>query len=117
MTNPIHDSIKRIMRPMINERKMSIEGTVQHVNYYNNTVRVYWKDPNSGVERESANVPMPIDGNGIFRQSLEQGDYVTLAFKNGDHMDPYITIVHKKLRKVSYQSKYGADIPKGIGFM
>lgn len=115
--NPIHEVITKIVQPMFDNRKQSVQGSVMAVDYYKQTARIYWRDPDSGAERESANVPIPIDGDGVFRQVLEMGDRVTLAFKNGNHVNPYITIVHKKQRGVSFESKNGADIPKGMGFL
>lgn len=116
--NPIHEAVyNNVVKPAMNARKMSVEGSVMRVNYFDQTARVYWRDPDSGTERESENVPLPVDGDGIFKDSVEEGDRVTLAFKNGNHFNPYITIVHKRARKVSYESKYGADIPKGMGFL
>lgn len=116
--NPVHAAIlKNVVKPAMAARKQSVEGSIQYVDYYNQTVRVYWRDPDSGTERESADVPIPQDGDGIFRQSIEEGDHVTLAFRNGNHDNPYITVVHKRTRGVDYNSKNGAGIPKGMGFL
>lgn len=116
--NPALEAIKRnLLNPELSNRKMSVEGSIMQVDYYNQTVRVYWRDPDSGTERESTDVPIPQDGDGVFRQSLEVGDRVTLSFKNGNHTSPYITIVHGRSRKLNYQSKYGAGVPKGISFL
>ena len=116
--NPIHAAIyKNVVQPAMNTRKMSVEGSVMRVNYYDNTARIYWRDPDSGAERESENVPLPVDGDGVYKKAVEEGDRVTLSFKNGNHQNPYITIVHKKARPISHQSKFGADIPKGMGFL
>lgn len=115
--NPVHAALMKAMRPELNRKKSSVEGSVMRVNYYKNTARIYWRDPESGAERESENVPLPVDGDGVFHQALEDGDHVTMSFRHGNHMNPYITSVHKKLSKESYQSKYGASIPKGIGFL
>lgn len=93
---------------------MSVEGSIMAVDYYNHNVRVYWRDPDSGAERESANVPMPVDGEGIYKQTLEEGDLVTLSFKNGNHDNPYISIVHERQRPANFESKNGASIPKGV---
>jgi hypothetical protein len=105
------------MKPVIDNRRMSVEATIQALNYYNNTARIWWKDPQSGSERESANVPLPVDGDGVFKQALEVGDTVTLDFKHGNIESPYVTAVHKKFNGVDYQSKYGAGIPKGMGML
>lgn len=116
--NPVHAAIyKSVVKPAISNRKMDIEGSVQRVNYHDQTLRVYWRDPDSGAERETDNVPMPIDGNGVFRHSIEEGDRVSIAFRNGNHSNPYITMIHKRARGISYESKNGAGIPKGMGFL
>jgi hypothetical protein len=93
---------------------MSVEGSIMHVDYHNQTVRVYWRDPDSGAERESANVPMPVDGNGVYKQALEIGDLVTLNFRSGNHDSPYISIVHEKQEAIDFSSNNGAGIPKGV---
>jgi hypothetical protein len=115
--NPIHQAIRQVMKPVIENRRMSVQGSIQAIDYYKNTARIYWRDPQSGAERENANVPLPIDGDGIFKPALEQGDEVTLDFKHGNIESPYITSVHKRFRGVNYQSKNGAGIPKGIGML
>lgn len=116
--NPIHEALYRaVVRPEMNKRKQSIEGSVQQVNYYEQTARIYWRDPDSGAERESANVPMPLTGDGVFNKTMEAGDRVTLNFRNGNHASPYIAMVWKKTNGVDYSSKNGAGIPKGIGFL
>jgi hypothetical protein len=113
--NPIHEAIyKNVLQPALSLRKQSVEGSIMHVDYQNQKVRVYWRDPDSGAERESANVPMPVDGNGVYKQALEEGDRVTLNFKNGNHDNPYISIVHEKLEPVDFESKNGAGVPKGV---
>lgn len=114
--NPVHAAILKAMKPEFTRRKQSVEGAVQRVNYFDNTVRVYWRDPESGAERESEGVPLPADGDGVFRQAVEEGDRVTMSFRNGNHMNPYITSVHRNPGKNAYQSKFGAGIPKGISF-
>jgi hypothetical protein len=116
--NPIHEAIyKNVVRPEMNKRKTSIEGWVFRVNYEEQTALIQWRDPDSGAERFRDNVPFPVDGDGVFKQSLEEGDYVTISFRHGRLESPYISMVHKKKRPVSYSSKYGADIPKGMGFL
>jgi hypothetical protein len=102
---------------MVDNKRNSVPGTIQAIDYYKNTARIYWKDPQSGAERENANVPLPVDGDGVFKQALEQGDEVTLDFKHGSIESPYITAVHKRFRGADYQSKNGAGIPKGMGML
>lgn len=115
--NPAQAAIYRsVVRPALNERKMTVEGVVMHVSYEEQTVRVYWKDPTSGTERESADVPMQQDGAGVFSQAIEAGDRVTLGFKNGSHQSPYVSVVHHRYRKPDFSSKNGAGIPKGMSF-
>ncbi|MDK2600689.1 hypothetical protein QO179_24655 [Bacillus stercoris] len=116
--NPIHEKIyEQVVRPTLSNRKLSVEGYVQQVDYYNQTLRVYWRDPDSGTERESANVPIPQDGDGVYKQAIEEGDHVTLSFRNGNHDSPFVSIIHKKARGVSFESKNGASIPKGMSFL
>jgi hypothetical protein len=113
--NPVHEAIYRtVVKPAMTSRKMSIEGSIMRVNYYNNTARIYWRDPDSGAVRESENVPLPVDGDGVYKQTVEAGDRVTLAFRSGNHDNPYVTIVHKKQNGVDYEAKNGAGIPKEI---
>lgn len=115
--NPIHSAIRQVMKPMLDSKRNSVQGVIQALNYYNNTARIYWRDPHSNAERETANVPLPLDGDGVFKQALEVGDTVTLDFKHGSIESPYITSVHHKANGVNHQSKYGAGIPKGMGMM
>ena len=115
--NPIHEAVHKIMKPVIANRKMSVEGSIMALNYYEQTARVYWRDPDSGAERETDNVPLPVDGNGVYKQSVKIGDRVTMAFRNGNHGNPYITIVHEQLNGISFESRNGAGIPKGMGFL
>jgi len=114
--NPIHEAIERnVVRPALEKRKQAVEGSIMAVHYESQTARVYWRDPNSGREQESENVPLPADGNGLYRTTVEVGDRVTLAFRNGHLGNPYITNIYA--RSINYESKNGAGIPKGIGFL
>lgn len=115
--NPVQAAIRQVMRPILDNRKLSVEGTIQAINYQNNTARIWYIDHQSNVQREIGNVPLPIDGDGVFKQSLEEGDVVTMDFKHGNIENPYISAIHRKMRGVSYQSKYGAGIPKGMGML
>lgn len=115
--NPIHEAIyKSVVKPVMSNRKQSVEGSVQHVDYYEQTARIYWRDPDSGAERESAKVPIPVSGDGVFNRALEAGDRVTLNFRNGNHASPYIVMVQQKQSGIDYSSRNGAGIPKGMGF-
>ena len=116
--NPIHDALyKQVVKPAIDRKRMSVDAWVFDVDHVNQTAHVQWKDPQSNNERHHESVPFPVDGDGVFRQSLEEGDYVKLDFRNGKIEAPYITTIYKKKRPVSFQSKHGADIPKGMGFL
>lgn len=116
--NPIHETLyKKVVKPSIDRKKFSVDGWVFRVSHEDQTAHIQWRDPHSGVERNQSGVPFPVDGDGVFRQSLEEGDCVKIDFRNGDIQSPYITTVYKKKRPVSFQSKYGADIPKGMGFL
>lgn len=116
--NPIHEVIYReVVKPELNRKKSSTKGWVLKVNDKNNTVMVQWKDPLSSVEKEYDNVTYPVQGDGVFGQSIEVGDEVTISFRNGEESLPYVSSIHKKKSTSSNFSKYGAGIPKGIGFL
>jgi hypothetical protein len=115
--NPVHNAIRQVMKPIIDNRRLSVEGTIQAIDYQSHVARIWYVDPQSNVGREIANVPIPVDGDGVFKQGLEEGDVVTLGWKNGNIENPYISAIHQKFRGINYQSKYGAGIPKGMGAM
>ena len=116
--NQVHAAIyKNVVKPAMSNRRLGVSGTIMNVNYQEQTARVYWKDPDSGKGRELADVPLPVDGEGIYKQAPKMGDGVTMNFKNGLITNPYITAIHKKATPVSYKAQYGSGIPKGIGFL
>jgi Type VI secretion system/phage-baseplate injector OB domain len=117
-TNPAHQAIyNKILKPALSKRRQSIEGYVMHVEYEKQVARVSWRDPEGGGERESANVPFPLGEGGLFGRAPEIGDKVTMAFKHGNHMKPYITAIEERATEVNFTSKKGAGIPKGMGFL
>lgn len=117
--NPIHQAIyENVVMPAMKTKTYDVEGMVVSCNYEEQTVDVYWKDPNSGVSRYSYGLPVPKDGDGIYRQSIKNSDRVRLAFRGGDHFKPYISVVHKSdNNKGSLRSRYGGGIPKGLGYL
>lgn len=114
--NPIHDAIYRnIIKPALDKKMPVIEGSLMGVDYENNTATVYWRDPGSGGERYMSDIPLPTQGEGIYKKTYEMGDHVSLAFYGDTQAFPIILNVHKK--KTNFESRNGASIPKGISFL
>lgn len=116
-SNPIHQALyDAVVKPALHKKKHNVEGSIQHVDYYDQTARIYWRDPESGAEREQADVPIPVSSDGIIGRSLEAGDRVMLSFKNGNQAKPQIIGIQQKMAGTDYSSRSGAGIPKGINF-
>lgn len=117
--NPIHKSIyQKVVVPSMNMKAQDVEGTVIACDYFAQTVDVYWKNPVSLAERYVYGMALPKDGDGIFRQSVRNGDKVRIAFRNGHYSDPYISVVEKSQgNQISFEARYGANIPRGMGYL
>lgn len=117
MSNPIHDIIREVVKPVINSIAKECDGTVSAVDYIKQTVNIFWMN-HEGGSFTSKNVPIPRDGNGVYAQSIKIGDRVKIGFVNGSHVSPYISIVYKNdSSEYDYQAKNGAGIMKGINYM
>jgi hypothetical protein len=118
-SNPIHQAIyDKVVAPAMKAKTYDVEGIVIGCNYKDQTVDVFWRDPTSGVSHQKLGLPIPKDGDGIYRQSIKNSDRVRIAFRGGNQDEPYISVVHKgNMNKASLKSKYGGSIPKGIGYL
>lgn len=117
--NPLHQAIyDKIVKPEMDKKIYDVDGIVIEVNYYEQTGTVMWNNPKSGVPRYSKNVYFPKDADGIYRQGLQIGDKVKLAFRNGDHQYPYVSVVYANAStKDSYFSRNAGGLPKGMPFL
>lgn len=115
--NPAQQAIfNKIVKPALSSIPYDVEATITKVDYYKQTAEVYFVDEHL-QRRTLENLNLPADANGVYRQSLYPGDKVRVAFKNGNHRNPYITMTYKFSSQKDYFSKKGASIPKGIGYM
>lgn len=117
--NPITKKIyDQVVRPALASRLSPVKGYITAVYYERQTVDVVWKDPNAGSERKSSDLPLPPEGDGVFSQGLEVGDYAVVAFRHGSIESPYISSIERRYRDESkFSSKFGSGIPKGIGYL
>lgn len=92
--NPIHESIfNTIIKPTLEKRKLSVQGRIMSMEKQD-YAEVYWREPSSGTEMISKNVPLPHVGGGLFSEEMQPGDYVVLEFRNGNYKHPFISAVH-----------------------
>ncbi|BCO16144.1 hypothetical protein_gp091 [Bacillus phage vB_BceM_WH1] len=117
MNNPVQQQIKKMLQPMVQNIRQDIIGYVVGVSYIEQTVDVMWKDHQGHNWRESRNVPLPQDGDGIFRESVEIGNRVSIAFRGGKVDRPYISVVHKDSNDKLYDSSQTRDIPPNLWYM
>jgi hypothetical protein len=116
--NPIHQAIyDKVVAPAMNTKTHDVDGVVTGCNYKEQTVDIQWKDPKSGTSLQQKDVPIPKDGDGLYKQAIKNSDKVRIAFKNGNQNEPYISVIYKsRLNQASLTSKYSGSIPKGIGY-
>lgn len=118
MDNPIHSIImEQVVTPALNSITREAEGTITAVYYMQQTVDILWRD-HQGAQYRSKNVPLPKDGDGIYKQSAKIGDRVKIGFVSGDHKHPFISILYKdNANKNDYRATNGAGIMKGLNFL
>jgi hypothetical protein len=103
--------------PAIRQVRYNVEGHIMSVDYYRQTVDVLWYETGGQEEKHFKDIPIPRESDGVFKQSLKIGDKVSVGFRNGQPHLPYIAIVYKSnVMKEDYRSKFGAGIPKGMGY-
>ena len=96
LNNPIHKALyETVVKPALAKKQDTIDGYVIRVDYESLTADVAYFDPDSGVQRIKKEVELPKDADGIFRQSVKNGDKVTIAFKNGSRELPYVSTVYR----------------------
>lgn len=92
----IHQSIySKVVLPSLNRLQGALEGYVVQVDYTKLLCEVVYSDENSHSLRVMKNVSLPKDGDGVFTQSVRNGDRVTISFKNKSKESPYISTVYK----------------------
>jgi hypothetical protein len=105
-----------VVAPTMNNLHHTAEGYIYGVDYANQTVDIFYKEP-GGAARQVENVPVPRQADGVFKQDIQIGDRAMVDFKGNDLGSPYITVVYKSNPSIDdYRSKYGGGIPKGIGY-
>lgn len=109
LANPIHQSIyKNVMLPALNRIQGTVEGYVIQVDYMKLVCEVVYSDENNHTLRTMKNVALPKDGDGVFTQSVKNGDRVTISFKNKSKQSPFISTVYKGNHdENNYSSPYG----------
>ena len=107
--NQIHQSIySKVVLPSLNKIQGTIDGYVIQVDYTKLTCEVVYTDHNSHALRTMKNVKLPKDGDGVFTQSVKNGDRVSISFKNKSKQSPYISTVYKANHsEENYTSPYG----------
>jgi len=105
----IHQSIyNKVALPSLNRLQGTLEGYVLQVAYINLKCEVVYTDENSPTMRTMKNVSLPKDGDGVFTQSVKNGDKVTISFKNKSKESPYIsTVYNDDHNEETYRSPYG----------
>lgn len=118
-SNPIHQIIyDSVVAPAMKAKTHDVEGIVIACNYKEQTVDVSWRDPVSAVMMYETGLSIPKDADGVHTQAVKNSDKVRIAFRYGNQNEPYISVVQKgNLNKVSLKSKYGGNIPKGMGYL
>lgn len=108
-TNQIQQSIySKVVLPSLNKIQGTVDGYVVQVNYTKLTCEVVYTDSSSSTLRTMSNVALPKDGDGVFTQSVKNGDRVTVSFKNKSRQSPYISTVYKSDHgSNAYESPYG----------
>lgn len=114
--NPLVKSIyEKIVLPELQKITHDADGIITGVDYYRQLVDIQWREVSSGALRTAKDVAMPKDGDGIYRQSVQLGDKVRIAFRNSNLSHPYISMFYREQSsKQDYYSKSGAGIPKGL---
>ncbi|MFE4029158.1 hypothetical protein ACFX4N_23675 [Priestia sp. YIM B13551] len=105
----IHQSIyKKVVLPSLNRLQGTLEGYVIQVDYTKLVCEVVYTDEGSHVLQTIKGVALPKDADGVFTQSVKNGDRVTISFKNKSRMSPYISTVYKGNHSEEvYLSPYG----------
>lgn len=97
MGNPIIENImNKAVRPLLQKQARTLEGVIVSVDYGKRTATIAFFDPVGNVRRIRRDVDFPKDGDGVFHQSLKNGDRVELSFRNQTYERPYISAVHRK---------------------
>lgn len=116
MERPIDIIYKNAVKPSIDQLFFDVEGMVIGVNYMKQTVDVWWSDRN-GQSGEAKGVPLPKDGDGVYKQSVKIGDKVQLGFLNANNQNPFVTMIYTAdSNSKNYKSKSGSVIAKGIAY-
>lgn len=92
----------------MNRLQGTVDGYVIKVNYTKLTCEVVYREKGSHTVRTMNNVALPKDADGMFSQSVRNGDTVMIAFKNQSKESPYVSTVYKgDHAKSKYTSPYG----------
>ncbi|MEK1829023.1 hypothetical protein AAAC51_07690 [Priestia megaterium] len=115
----IHDSIyRKVVLPSLNKLQGTVDGYIIQVDYTNQVCEVAYRDENSHVQRIMKDVDLPKDGDGVFTQSVKNGDRVTISFKNKSRQSPYISTIYKGNHNEDvYFSPYGVAQSDNLGFL
>ena len=105
----IHQSIySKVVAPSINRIQSTVDGYVTKVDYTKLICEVAYTDTDAHTIRIMSKVKLPKDGDGVFSQSVKNGDRVTVSFKNKSRESPYISTVYKGNHSEKiYYSPYG----------
>jgi len=109
LNNPIHQSIyQKVVVPSLNKIQGTVDGYVIQTDYKSLTCEVVYKTSNSPSWHTMKGVRLPKADDGVFTQSVSNGDKVTISFKNKSLDSPYISTVYKgDHSEKNYTSPYG----------
>lgn len=94
--------------PSLNSIQGTVDGYVISVNYTDLNCEVVYMEEGSHSFRRMEGVRLPKDGDGVFSQSVKNGDKVTISFKNKSKDSPYVSTVYKgNQSRDNYKSPYG----------
>jgi hypothetical protein len=93
--------IKRMIRdqivaPMVSHIIGDIDGYVLQVHYEDHVADIMYYEARSMQPYILYGVELPRDGDGVYRKSVENGDRVTVSFRNKSKEEAYISVVYKQ---------------------
>lgn len=100
---------KSVVDPKIAKLKQSVRGFVSAVYYEDRQCDVYYFDVN-GAKRRIKRLALPIDGDGVFNQTVKSGDRVEISFRNQKDNAVFISRVYRRA-----ESEYDYKVDKGQG--
>lgn len=97
--------------PEIKNPNNAARGYVVNVYYEKRKCDVvYWK--NDGTKMTKKRMNFPVEGDGVFKESLKPGDIIEISFKGKTQEGAYISSVQKKNKsKKDFLTEKGQELP------